>query len=248
METILLEEMTWPLVEKSLQEGYNKVIVPIGSIEQHGHHLPLGTDSYMGDLLGREIAKKLGKTLVAPTIKTGCSVHHMDFPGTVSISTDTLMKLIKDVCESLDRHGFETIILIPIHGGNFAPVLTVTQDIAPQLKANLIAIGDLRGLISKMKEGAKISGIPVDAVGGHAGAGETSLILAYKPQLVRLDSMKSGYIGSFTNKYVREGFKALTETGVLGEPKYASKEAGERITELILEMYVEKIKNELGGY
>lgn len=247
METVLLEEMTWPMVEKALEEGYKTVVVPVGSIEQHGHHLPLGTDTYFGDCLGRRLAEMLGKTLVAPTIRPGCSVHHMAFPGTISVSTDTLMRVIEDVCISLDRHGFENIILVPSHGGNFAPVLTTTQEIAPQLKANLIALGDLNGLIAKIKEAAAEVGVPDDAVGGHAGAGETSFMMAYKPHLVRTSDMKPGYIGPFTNKYVRIGFKAVTPTGVLGDPRQASKEAGERIIELITEMYAEVLKREFGA-
>ncbi len=246
MRSILLEEMTWPMVEEAIHKGYKTVIVPVGSIEQHGHHLPLGTDSYLGDCLGRSLAERLGKTLVAPTIRPGCSVHHLAFPGTISISTDTLIRVIKEVCTSLDRHGFETIILVPSHGGNFAPVATATQDIAPKLKANLLALTDLQGLITKMKEGAAELGIPVEAVGGHAGAGETSFVMAYKPELVQEDAMKPGYIGPFTSKYVRKGFKAVTPTGVLGDPRPASKEAGKRIIELVTEMYVEAVRRELG--
>lgn len=127
METIRIEEMTWPMVKRALEEGYKTVIVPVGSIEQHGPHLPIGTDAYFGDCLGLRVAEKLGKTLVAPTLRPGCSEYHMDFPGTITLSTETLMHVLRDVCVSLDRHGFENILLLPTHGGNFAPVLTATQ-------------------------------------------------------------------------------------------------------------------------
>ena len=245
MDTLMLEEMTWPLVEKALRDGYRTVLVPVGSIEQHGPHLPLATDTLLGEALAKRLAEKMGKTLVAPVIRPGCSVHHMGFPGTLDLSPGTLMSVVKEVCFSLDHHGFETIILLPSHGGNFAPVQTATQEIAPKLKANLVALADLMGLITKMQEGAVEAGIPREAVGGHACAGETSAILAYRPDLVRKEAMKPGYIGPFTSKYVRKGLKAVTPTGVLGDPRPSTKEAGELIIEKVTDMYLAAIKREL---
>ena len=243
--TIMLEELTWPLVETALKEGYKTIIIPVGSIEQHGHHLPLATDTLIGEVMAKRLAEKMGKTLVAPVIRPGCSVHHMSFPGTLDLSPDTLMRVIKDVCFSLDHHGFENIILLPSHGGNFAPVSTITQDIAPKLKANLIALGDLMVLITKMQEGALEAGIPREAVGGHACAGETSVLLAYRPDLVRMKAAKPGYIGPFNSKYQRKGFRAITPTGVLGDPRPSTKEAGEKIIEKVIDMYLATIKLEL---
>lgn len=247
METILLEEMTWTMVERAIEEGFRTVVVPVGSIEQHGPHLPLGTDTYLGDCLGRRLAERLGNALVAPTIRPGCSGHHLDFPGTISVSTEALIRVVEDVCASLDRHGFENIILLPSHGGNFAPVQTATQEIAPRLRANLIALADLEGLIERMREAAVEAGVPEEAVGGHSGAGETSFVMAYRPELVRSSEMAPGYIGPLTRRYVRRGFKAVTETGVLGDPRHASREIGERFIELVTEMYLEELERELGA-
>jgi len=243
--TIMLEELTWPLVEKAMKDGYKTVLVPVGSIEQHGHHLPLATDSLMGEALAKRLAEKLGKTLVAPVLRPGCSVHHLAFPGSLSVSEETLMAMISDVCFSLDHHGFENIILLPSHGGNFAPVATVTQEIAPELKANLIAMGALMGLIAKKQEAAVEKGIPRETVGGHACSGETSIIMAVRPDLVRMKDAKPGYIGPFTRKYQRQGFKAVSPTGVMGDPRPATKEAGELMLEKITDMYVAAIKREL---
>jgi len=245
MDTIHLEKMTWKMVEEAITNGYKTVVLAVGSIEQHGHHLPLATDTYLGDVLATRTAEKLGKTLVAPTIRPGCSEHHMTFPGTISISPELLIELLKEVCLSLDQHGFENIILIPSHGGNFGPVGVAVQSIASQLNANLMAVTDLMGLIRVMKEGIIAIGRHPDAAGGHAGAGETSILLAYKPELVRTDMWKRGYIGPFTSKYVREGFKAVTPTGVLGDPMVGTAEAGEIIIDKASDMMVEAIKKEL---
>jgi creatinine amidohydrolase len=245
MESIHLEEMTWPMVRDAMEQGYTTIIMAVGSIEQHGHHLPHGTDTYLGDCLAERFAMKLGKTLVAPTIRPGCSMHHMDFPGTISISPETLIELLKETCLALDHHGFKNIILIPSHGGNFSPVNVAVQSIAPKLKANLIAVTDLMGLIGIFKEKVAVTGQPPEAAGGHAGAGETSFMLAYKPELVRKKEWKKGYIGPFTNKYVRKGFRAVTPTGVLGDPTVSSSEAGELIIEAVSDMLVNTIKREL---
>ncbi len=69
----MLEELTWPLVEKALKDGYKTILVPVGSIEQHGHHLPLATDSLLGEALSKRLAEKMGKTLVSPVLRPGCS-------------------------------------------------------------------------------------------------------------------------------------------------------------------------------
>ncbi|MBD3207750.1 creatininase family protein [Candidatus Bathyarchaeota archaeon] len=245
MNNIRMSDMTWKMVEEALENGYKTVIVSVGSTEQHGHHLPLSTDELFGDCLALILAEKLRKTLVAPTIRPGCSSHHLTFPGTISVRPETLIEYLKDICISLDHHGFDNIILIPSHGGNFAPVQTTVQSIANNLNANLIALADLTTLISVLKEAIKKTGQPESSVGGHAGAGETSFMLYYKPELVYEEYMKSGYIGPLTGKYVREGFDSVTPTGVLGDPSKGSSEAGEIALEKITDHMVETIKREL---
>jgi creatinine amidohydrolase len=245
MKTIKLSDMTWKMVEEALENGYKTVIVSVGSTEQHGHHLPLSTDEHFGDCLALILAEKLGKSLVAPTIRPGCSSHHLPFPGTISVSPETLIEYLKDICMSLDHHGFDNIILIPSHGGNFAPVQTTVQSIAGKLKANLIALADLTTLITSLKEAIQETGQPEASVGGHAGAGETSFMLYYKPELVYKEHMREGYIGPLTGKYVREGFDSVTPNGVLGDPTKASSEAGGVALEKITDLMLETLKREL---
>lgn len=245
--TIKLTEMTWKMVAEALANGFNTVIVSVGSIEQHGYHLPLSTDEHLGDCLALILAEKLGNALVAPTIRPGCSSHHLPFPGTISVRPETLIEYLKDVCTSLDHHGFDNIVLIPSHGGNFAPVQTAVQSIAGELGANLIALADLNALITSLKEAIKETGQPESSAGGHAGSGETSFMLYYKPELVYQEYMKPGYIGPLTGKYVREGFDSVTPTGVLGDPTKASSEAGEIAIEKITDYMVEMIKRELAN-
>ncbi len=83
---LLLEEMTWPEVEEAIASGYTSVVVAAGAVEQHGPHLPLLVDAARGDRLAIEVAERLGSALVAPTIRVGCSEHHMGFPGTLKLT------------------------------------------------------------------------------------------------------------------------------------------------------------------
>jgi creatinine amidohydrolase len=178
-------------------------------------------------------------------IRPGCSSYHMDFGGSLNLSPSTLMNVIKDICFSLDRHGFANIILLPVHGGNFALVNVVTEEIAPKLKANLICIANGMLLFGTMQEAAAEKGIPRDAVGGHACAGETSIMLAYRPDLVHMDQAKVGLMGTVNNEYTRKGVRALCPTGVLGDPRPATKEAGEFMIEMITDRWMAAIKREL---
>src|ERR671939_269900 len=95
-EEVLIEHMTWPEIEDAIKRGKRTAIVVAASSEQHGPHLPEATDALLGEELGARLAHRLGDALVAPVIRPGCSEHHMGFPGTISISADTLMTLLDD--------------------------------------------------------------------------------------------------------------------------------------------------------
>jgi creatinine amidohydrolase len=246
--SILLEEHTWPEVESALENGTRTVIVSVGSVEQHGTHLPLITDTLIGDELSRRIAEKLGDALAAPTIRPGCSGHHMEFPGTITVPPETLMDLIRSYCQSFSEHGFEHIVLVATHGGNFAPVNTVTPQIAREIDANVIALADLAKLMSLMNEGLRTAGVEYEEPVIHAGAAETAIVLAVSEDLVRMNELEVGHEGEVsTARLLSEGFKVITENGILGDPREATPEAGETILETVATAYVERIETERDG-
>ncbi|KPV61470.1 MAG: Creatinine amidohydrolase [Candidatus Bathyarchaeota archaeon BA1] len=247
MDKVKLEEMTWPKIEEALARGKRTVIVPVGSLEQHGPHLPTGTDTFAGDVLGEKVAEALGDALVASTIRPGCSRHHMDFPGTITLTPETLMQTIKEVCRSLAAHGFQNIVLVPTQGGNFAPVNAVAPEIARELKGiNIVAIANLEELITKMAEAMQEFNVSFEEAGAHSGASETSLIIAYKPELVNTGEFKKGYMGKFTSSaLMSKGLKALSPIGVLGDPRKASREAGLKMIDKLASYYAQKIRDEL---
>ncbi|RRJ29493.1 creatininase family protein [Halocatena pleomorpha] len=243
--SILLAEMAWPDIESALESGTRTVIVSVGSIEQHGPHLPLNMDTLDGDELARRIAEQLGDALAAPTIRPGCSGHHMEFSGTITVPPETLMNMIRSYCRSLDDHGFEYIVLIPTHGGNFAPVKTVAPDIGREISASVITLADLEEHMQLLNDGLIEAGIEYDQDVIHAGAAETAIVLAINDGLVQGEHCEQGYEGDLSPaRLLSEGFKSITENGVLGDPRKATAEAGERIIEKVTNEYVQHIRNE----
>lgn len=243
--SVLLEEHTWPEVEAALETGTRTAVVAVGSIEQHGPHLPLVMDTLAGDELSRRIAERLGDAIAAPTIRPGCSGHHMAFPGTITIPPETLMDLVRSYCQSLDTHGFEHVVLLPTHGGNFAPVETVAPEVAREIDASVITLADLEENMRLMNEGLREAGVEYQEPVIHAGAAETAIVLAIVEGLVRTDELRAGHEGELSvPRLLNEGFDAITESGVLGDPHEATSEAGEAILERMTDAYAERIEAE----
>jgi creatinine amidohydrolase len=244
MQKINLFEMTRPEVEEAIASGVDTVIVTIGSTEQHGLHLPLGTDAIMGEALGQRVAHALGDTLLAPGMRIGCSEHHMDFAGSLTLSRETFIGVVGDICRSLGRHGFRHIVLLPTHGGNFAPLAKAVEAIRPELSGvNLIAFTDLMAFMDEIFQTGKARKVTPEQAGAHAGEFETSIMLYLRPDLVAMDQAQPGYVGdqlSIAPLVFEKGFRAVTENGVLGDPCDASAANGEA--------YMAAITNLLVGY
>ena len=190
-----LMEMTWRELE-----GKTKAVIPVGSIEQHGPHLPLSTDAFIARAVSLEIARKIGGVL-APPMVTGVSQEHMDFPGTISLTPEVFLGKIRDVCNSLLKHGFKEIILINGHGGN--------RKALESLKMKNVRYVDIIGKIKNYD---------------HAGEIETSLMLHIHPELVRKKLIKKHEF-TFPGK---KQWKTIdySKSGVLGDPTKASPEKG----------------------
>jgi creatinine amidohydrolase len=250
MKTIRMEDMNWPDIKAAMEKGYTTAVIGIGSTEQHGPHLPIKTDSLIGDAAAFWVAQKMGHALQAPTIITGCSDHHLAFPGTISLRPSTLKAIIHDYVNSLERHGFKRIVLIPSHGGNFSAVQESAEELRkkfPRLK--IAAFVDLNALIDALNGFSAEYGISAEESGAHAGESETSLILALAGNLVLKDRFKSGYLGPLGEKEValilEKGMPGLSEIGVLGDPTEASAEKGMVYLEKLADYILEEIKGDL---
>ncbi|MDX1494511.1 MAG: creatininase family protein [Longimicrobiales bacterium] len=233
-DTRLLEEMTWPEVGEALEAGRTTVVVAVGAVEQHGPHLPLLVDAARGDRLAVEVARRLGDALVAPTIRVGCSEHHMGFPGTVTLRRNTLEAICLDYAVSLARHGFRRICFVPSHGGNFGPLAEMLPDlraaVAPSCTVD--AYTDLLGFMKLWQEAVReVDPELVERVGGHADLAETSEMLVIRPDLVRTQRADVGHMQTFDDELAerifREGFRAVTPNGILGDARGATRAVGE---------------------
>ncbi len=170
-----LPHMSWKEVEEAL-ERTDMVIIPVGSIEQHGKHLPLGTDTYGAIEASKLIAQKTD-VLVAPAVFAGLSEHHMGFPGTLTLRPETFEAVVFDAAKSLIHHGFTKIMIYNGHGGNTTSVTNVIQKINQTTPATAVFLNDLAVPEDEDPEPA----IPYD---WHAGEGETSYMLYMTPSLV----------------------------------------------------------------
>jgi creatinine amidohydrolase len=231
---LALERLTWPEVAQAIEDGWRTVIVPCGAVEQHGPHLPLFVDAEHGTRLGLEVARRLDKALVAPTIRIGCSEHHMAFPGTISLERETFEAVCRDYCVSLARHGFTRICLLPSHGGNFRPLAEMLPRLTDVVDrtAEVRAFTDLLGLMAVWTRIVQEESGHGDRVGGHADIAESSVMLVMHPALVKEDEAVCGYLPEMTEdviqRILRDGFKSVTPTGVLGDARGMSHDIGIR--------------------
>ena len=176
-KALILQEMSWVDVKSYLQTN-DMVIIPLGSTEQHGKHLPLGTDNYGAIGMSKLISEKTS-VVVAPILLVGYSVYHSGFPGTLSLKPETMEQALFECVELLIKYGFRRFMFFNGHGGNNI----VQQKIIHRINHTTEAIGMAIG-----------HGGPIQTGGGeseffdwHAGKSETSIMLHLKPDLVRME-------------------------------------------------------------
>lgn len=190
--------------------GADLVLVPVGSIEQHGPHLPLDTDAVIARSVADRLAVALGNAWVAPAVSYGSSGEHQAFPGTCSIGTDALRLLLVELVRSIRRWA-QRVVLVNAHGGNLDAVRAAVE----QLQA----------------EGHDVTWVPcaTEDADLHAGRIETSLMLHLAPWSVRRDQAEAGNtqpLRAILPAMLAGGVAAVSPNGVLGDPAGASAAEG----------------------
>lgn len=236
----LLEEMTWPEAERAFAET-RLVLVPVGSTEQHGRHLPLGTDTMSADALARAVAPRV-RCVVTPALPFGYAPYHADYPGTLWLERETLTRVLGEVVRGLRRWGATHVAFVNGHGGNQTAIDTVSQRLREEgvLTANIMwweFAGDLD---------------PAFRCVGHADSAETSFMLAVRPDLVDVGAavpptttrlspgIEVGGIFSlrFRGVRIRSVFRTsdASQPGNLGDdPRAATRERGEAILAAVVD-------------
>jgi mycofactocin precursor peptide peptidase len=197
-----LGRMTWPEVTRPI------VVVPVGSCEQHGPHLPIATDTLIATRLATELVSRRFDAVVAPALAITASGEHQGFPGTLSIGSDVLTTVLVEIARSADWAS--GVVFVNGHGGNRAALQQADNVFKHECRNVLIWSPSIPG---------------GDL---HAGHTETSLLLALAPEQVRLDRAVAGPTPSLS-ALIEHGVRALSDTGVLGDPTHASAADGERI-------------------
>src|SRR5260370_39396835 len=242
-----LERMTWPEVEAARAGGVDAVLIPIGSTEQHGRHMPLDTDCLIARELCRlaaEAAEDEGvRLIVAPTLNVTLSWYHMQFPGSLKLSTTTFLTVFREVCDSLAHHGFERLIAVNGHGGNIA-ALTVAVNHTMEMTGRrvfLVQWWDLAADILAEIEGPMI----------HAEEAETSIALALGQRVIESEACRDAYdrgetvraaglpwtsFGKYGMTHKGPGVgvpmdmqRDITVSGVVGDATEPRREAGEGV-------------------
>jgi creatinine amidohydrolase len=257
----LFDEMTSPDVAAAVAANA-PVILALGATEQHGAHLPLGTDTYQGLDMCRRAAAVLARDgvqlIVGPVIPFGpppfLSESPKALPGTINVSNDTLRALLHEVCMSLVGHGFRRIYLLLANVESEYAMHIVAKEITETTEANVVTLNWLIGIRPGYK-GILVSDKPQ----GHGGEGETARMLATAPQLVRMDEARPyhpnlprdpevygdflPYLGGAIGRYRfdRDEFPEFID-GITGDPQLAKAETGEKSYALIAEWVASAIR------
>ena len=228
-----LDELSTKEAEKAAKEN-TVVIFPVGSVEEHGDHLPLCTDSIQPEFIALEVAKKTG-CLVAPPLRYGICNATRNFPGTVTIDFDTFYRMVHAILSELVRNGFNRIIVLSGHAGSSHMValrlaaqniVTKNDPDKQEKKARIMVLSDYdfaEDIASKYASNDD----------GHAGTIETSRIMDIKPELIKTRGAKSH------PKMPRFEVVAHPEmyfpSGVHGDPTAATANKGKKINKYIIE-------------
>ena len=220
----------------ALDRDRTMLVLPLGSVEQHGPHMPLGTDTMLAHGVSMAAAARLpGRVAVMPPPWYGFSAHHMRFPGSVTLRAETLMAVVEDVVGSVVAHGFRRIAIVNGHGGNGGAIDVLASTLGHRHygQARIAALTYFqlaRDAITRLRTSEP-------GAMGHACEFEASMMLQLRPELVKLDRAEviypdpgSGYLttdllGSSAVR-VYHDFADLSPSGTLGDPSLATAEKG----------------------
>ena len=239
--------MSWTALRERLKQGPLDVIVPLGALEQHGPHLPLDTDAVIAETVADRAAQTAGECMVVPCIPIGASSHHLDFPGTASLSDTTLRRVLVEVIQTLLSHGFRGAYLVTGHAGNVGAMSAVMAKLDPAERSRVVSFDDWpaqRDAIHRVAEDQL--GLDRELVGTHGGHFETSIMLAVAPDRVDMSSAVAGHVGpaaSASAKLRSEGMAALSPVGIIGDPRGSTADAGERYLDALVDLVVEGIES-----
>jgi creatinine amidohydrolase len=238
------EEFTWPEIRDAV--AANRVaVLPVGTVEQHGPHLPLSTDVVTSSEISRlAVERDASRAVLLPPVWYSFNEHHMDFPGTIAVEGETIIRYVTDIGRSLARHGFRKILLVNGHGSN-VPFLDIAARNITNTTEAICAMVSWWSLIPKalfeeLRESEKPGGM------AHGCELETSVLLHLRPDLVRMERAEKDIHFAATEFFYwdlespapvqfQEWFSRYSRTGTVGDPTKASAGKGERFVSVAIE-------------
>lgn len=242
----LLEEMSWTEFREA-KEKIDTVLIPVGSVEVEGPHLPLNVDSLAAMEVARRVSDVVDESIVAPLMNVTFSDWHMAFPGTLTYNLETHLSMVEQVCRSLISHGFKRIFFVNSHIGNDSAIWSVANKLSIEglARVGTISLWPLSTEIGQNMEALEEKKFM------HAGEIMTSVIMAIRPDLVNMEAAVTEYLKPLTDGYqsilssrskVNDKMvqffhtsNELTQSGVMGNPMAASAEKGEAIISEMVE-------------
>jgi creatinine amidohydrolase len=232
---VLLEELSWPVVEQLVQNGERLCLLPVGATEQHGRHLPLSTDTEIATAVCHQASARTAVPVLPAVAVASSHAHTTRWPGTLSLPPRMLIEVLVELSRWVRAAGFTKLLMLNAHGGNVGPIRVAVDEIrcAGQLQVGAIHYFELTPEIS--------AAMLVDGFDVHANSGETSLMLHLRPELVRLDDVRDdpdrtpGRVFSYT-------VAQTSIDGLTGAPSRASAEQGKELFEQIVAALTEKLE------
>jgi creatinine amidohydrolase len=240
---LVLGKLSWPEVQAVLPE-VAVALLPTGSLEQHGPNLGLETDTAIAYGQCLKIGERMGdRALVLPPVWTGISSHHLDFPGTISISAATFEAIVMDVARSLRHHGIRHLLMVNGHAGNMNALSNLCSRLRDELDMKAAVTFNYNLVPDVIRNHVK------SPIWGHACEIETSMCLYLAPDIVKTDNLAPGDVVPLPYRWsdprlgpsvtVGYTFSERTKNGALGDARAGTREAGEQIIDAAVERTVE---------
>jgi len=237
------EEFTWPEIREAVAEN-RVVVLPVGTIEQHGPHLPLVTDVLTSSEMSRRAVESMpGEALLMPPVYYSFNEHHMDFPGTIAVNGSTIVKYVTDIGLSLAHHGFRKVLLVNGHGSNVPFLDVAARNITNRSEAicAMVSWWSLipRELLRELRESEYPGGM------AHGCELETSVLLHLRADLVRMEKAEKDInfqptefffwdLEGGSPVFFQEWFSRYSKTGTVGDPTKATVAKGEKFVSAVV--------------
>ncbi len=244
-QELLLADLSWPEI-RDIRDQVELVLLPVGSNEQHGPNLAVNMDiASCAEFCRRASAMMHPRVAVAPAMPWGVSFHHMNFPGTITLSTETFIQVLVEVIASLQHHGFERFLIVNGHGGNIPAMNVAAVRAAEELQVSFVGACSYFSF-SDRAIAQKYVKSPIT---GHACEVETSRAMELVPDVVKHDSLAAGEITDLQKEFNQQAkrysvsipyrFDKLTRNGALGDARDASPQFGREMIQNGLENFTQ---------